>query len=148
MRLRSSWTESDLVSVREGIYRTYTETKTTGKQWANLIDPLHAYQSIADGEVDAVIHDGYMVAYSIDSPWYNRGIRILTELLVLRVSPNPCRFKSVIDALDILCAAWKCDAIVVGDAAQGNNRLQRAYMRYGFKPQATQLMKGKPLWVD
>ncbi|KAF1043434.1 MAG: hypothetical protein GAK35_02218 [Herbaspirillum frisingense] len=141
LRLRASWTEPELAAIRHSLFVRY---QAADKYWVQQIDPDYVYGLIESGGIPAVITEGYLIVFDVSIPWHNPNVRVLDERMVLRISPNPGKFSSVVTSLDILAKAYECHAIAVGDALQGDSRLERVYERYGFAKQCNQLMKGTP----
>ncbi|MHA6903321.1 hypothetical protein ACJBUE_20905 (plasmid) [Ralstonia syzygii subsp. celebesensis] len=115
--------------------------QSEGKAWVRSIDPHHVYRQIRERQVESVISEGYLVVFAVGVPWYSPAARFLEELMVMRLDPQPGRFRVVVQTLLKLAARASCDGVAAGTALTADARLRRVYERFGFRAEADSLFK-------
>ena len=142
MELRSSvdFTDDEWQSVWEAIWSRWQVIRNNPKGWLKHVSIQDAYQAVRKLEVHAVLTEGYLIAYEVDAPWWNRRKRMLLELMVVGVKPT-APFSHVPKVLEQLGRMYKCDLLCAGDALTIDPRVGRTYERAGWRDEASQYFK-------
>lgn len=98
----------------------------------------HMLTTVVAGTNHLHIVDGYLVYWTIQSPWYSNAT-YLSELLIVRVEEGGT-FRGVANFLRDAAIAHGADLVAVGTAlARSDAALSRLYQAEGFTPEATLL---------
>jgi len=115
--------------------------KSGAKSWFAHINVDDCFRSVSDGRLKAVrVDDHFVIVYCVGVPWYNSELRVLSEMLVIRIRAGG-DYRKVLRALDILAEDEQCRVVCVGDALTQDKRLARVYQRAGFRSESEQLIK-------
>ncbi|WP_236673986.1 hypothetical protein [Ralstonia syzygii] len=141
MLFPAEYTDTDWSAIERAVHETASKVQSEGKAWVRSIDPHHVYRQIRERQVESVISEGYLVVFAVGVPWYSPAARFLEELMVMRLDPQPGRFRVVVQTLLKLAARASCDGVAAGTALTADARLRRVYERFGFRAEADSLFK-------
>ena len=127
----------------ESALRTYHSRilRCTNKVWFAHVDVDRVLNLILTGEVKAALVEGFLILYEVGVPWYSEHSLVLSEMMVLRVTPGG-DFQVVPQFLESKGRFYGCDFVCVGTALAHNDlALARMYERSGYHVEAMQLIK-------
>jgi hypothetical protein len=83
----SSWTPPQRAAVRAAFEQHHEHQSEAGNPLAKYVDWHAGYRAIGNGDVQAVIVDGYLLIYDVGTPWY-ASTPFIIEQMVLRLVPR------------------------------------------------------------
>lgn len=86
----------------------------------------------------AILDGGYCLLYTINETWWLKGAALIEQFL-LGVQEDR-DFKAAMEAMKELAADIGCSTVHIGTAATSNKAYVRLLGRYGFTPQAVELV--------
>lgn len=117
----------------------------TNKAWLKAADVDHVLSLILDGEVSAaIVEDSYLVVFDHGVPWYSKDVRMVEELLVvkLHLSLTGVSLRAVTRFLEAVAKATDSSYVVAGTAfSRGDAALARMYSVDGYHQEAVTLVK-------
>lgn len=135
----------DVLATARALYKAWEKGKDT-KVFLKAFKPgdeiEQAKKLLTDESVDGffVVAETYLVGYRLVNYKYGEGT-YLEEYIVLKIHDGPGKFSDVIAFLRQEAVAWECKGILAATLLHFNNdKLVKAYERYGFKPQMVELM--------
>lgn len=132
---------SDLPLIRQHLTRIDRSAHKAWMQFATPDSTLDGIRALAEQQGAWIVDERYLVLVDAGSPWYNSGVTVLEELMVLALVPGG-DFRKVTEFLDQVAAARGCDFISSGTALATSDRaLSRLYMRAGYDVAGTMLTK-------
>lgn len=132
-------TDADFDRLIERFDELPAHSEKLGKSWLRDIDREQVLHSILAGAVQARIVHGYLVLFTVGSPWYST-VSVLEECLVLRLYPGGT-LRDVAAFLELEAEANGCVRVCVGTALANDRAIARVYNSAGFYEEARTLVK-------
>lgn len=136
--------ERDVFALADALYKAWEkgkEAKTFLKSFSPGQQFEQAVKLLTDEEVSSfsVVQETYLIGYKLIEYKYGEG-RHLQEYIVIKIYDGPGKFGDVITFLREEAVAWECKSILTATLLHSDNdRLVKAYQRYGFKTQMVEL---------
>lgn len=112
--MSSQYDAYTLGMIHKAMHEQCESAKAAGYRWAQLMRPGDGFQAVKNGDVQSVIHEGYLIVYSVGNSWMNAQDLIFEELLTLRVESSVGRLEAVTDIFEELAKAYGCKYILTG----------------------------------
>lgn len=132
--------ESDWSAIDDALDRQYADMQGSAKKWFGTVSRRKVGEALRKGEFELLLHRGYLLGMSVDSPWWSDGDKVLYEQILLKVDPFASNMRSVIRTLVQCARVVGASGVAVGTALNPSDRkLARVYERFGFKTAAHSL---------
>jgi hypothetical protein len=110
------------------------------KKWFGTVSGERVQEVLRSGAFELILIRGYLLAMSIDVPWWSAGDKVLYEQLLLKVDPAASNIRPVIKALIHCATITGAAGVAAGTSLNPSDRkLARVYERFGFSTAAHSL---------